>query len=105
MAYHKVGDFRRAIAQLETLWVHQPEFPGTRRGLAQAYFARGLTLLQAKQPSESLGFFRKSEALAQDADVLFAEGLAHLRLGDLAGAEAAFAGAVGLDPDPALGTR
>jgi tetratricopeptide (TPR) repeat protein len=105
VAYHKVGDYRRATEHLERLFERYPGYPGVGHGLSQAYFARGLTLLQAKMPVGALDFFRRSKELGKDAaNVHYAEGLAHLRLEDLAAAEAAFATAVGLEEDhvPAL---
>ena len=105
VAYHKVGDFRRATEHLEHLFQRYPGYPGVDHGLSQAYFARGLTLLQARKPAVALGFFLKSEELGKDAaNIHYAEGLAHLRLEDLAAAEVAFINAVGLDEDhvPAL---
>ncbi len=105
VAYHKVGDYRKATTHLKRLFERHPGYPGVSRGLSQAYFARGLTLLQAELPQEALAFFRKSSTLRQDAaNVYYAEGLAHLRLKDLAAAEAAFVAAVQLDEDhvPAL---
>ncbi len=105
VAYHKVGDYRKATDHLERLHERQPGYPGLGHGLAQSYFARGLTLLQAELPAEALDYFRKSGTLRQDAaNVHYAEGLAHLRLDDLVAAEKAFVAAVRLDKDhvPAL---
>ena len=105
VAYHKVGDYRRAIDHLQRLYKRSPGYPGLDHGLAQACFARGLTLLQAKLPADALVFLRRSEELRQDAaNVHYAEGLAHLGLEDLAAAETAFVAAIRLDEDhvPAL---
>lgn len=105
VAYHRVGDHRRAIDHLQLLFTRYPGYPGLSHGLAQACFARGLTLLTAELPDEALDFFIKSEELQQDAaNPYYAEGLAHLRLENLAAAETAFATAVRLDEDhvPAL---
>ena len=49
VAYHKVGDFRMAIRHLEILAAEPVRYPGVERALGQAYFSRGLTLLQAKR--------------------------------------------------------
>lgn len=104
VAYHRVGDYRRAVEQLESLRQRHHEFPGSGRALSQAYFARGLVLLDAQQIPEALEFFERSMALREHADVRYAAGLAHLKRQDPAAAEKAFARAVELEPDhvPAL---
>jgi tetratricopeptide (TPR) repeat protein len=105
VAYHKVDDYLKAIEHLEKLYERSPGFPGVRRGLSQAYFARGLVLLQAEMPDRALTLFGQSEELRDDAPNLFyAKGLAHLDLDDLGAAERAFARAVSLDEEhvPAL---
>lgn len=105
VAYHKVGDYRPAIRHLETLFDRAPGYPGVESGLAKAYFARALTLLQAELPAEALAFLQKSTVLRPtSANVHYAEGLAHLGLDSLAAAEQAFSTAVALDEDhvPAL---
>lgn len=104
VAYFKVQDYRRSIVHLETLMARRVDYPGVRLGLSQSYFARGLTLLQAKQPEAALPFFGQSLALRGAADVFYAQGIAHLQLEDLAAAEVAFAAAVQLEEDhvPAL---
>ena len=99
VAYHRVGDYRRAVEQLETLRRRHHEFPGSRRALSQAYFARGLVLFDAQQTVEALTFFGQSIELRDHADVQYAAGLAYMKLEDLAGAEVAFARAVDLEPD------
>lgn len=105
VAYHKVGDYRPAIRHLEQLYERSPGHPGVESGLAKAYFARGLTLLQAELPGEALTFLQKSAALrSSSANLNYALGLAHLDLGSLASAELAFVAAIALDEDhvPAL---
>ena len=105
VAYHRVGDHRLAIDHLQILYTRYPGYPGLEHSLAQALFARGLTMLTAELSDEALGLFIKSEELQQDmANPYYAEGLAHLRLENLPAAEVAFATAVGLDEDhvPAL---
>ena len=105
VAYHHVGDYRSSIAHLQTLLVEEPGYPGGRRALAQAYFGRGLLLLQAKQPEESLVFFQRAlERDAADDDFHFAAGIAHMRLGDMQLAERSFAAAIALNGEhvPAL---
>ena len=104
VAYHRVGDYRRAVEQLETLRARHFEFPGSDRALSQAYFARGLVLFDAKLPTEAITFFDKATALREHADVHYAAGLAHMRLADLPAAETAFARAIEMETDhvPAL---
>lgn len=105
VAYHKVGDYRRALEHLEKLHGKYPGFPGVSHALSQAYFARGLTLLQAKLATDALVMFGKSAQLRDDTpSVHYARGLAHLRLEELDAAEQAFLAAVELDEDhvPAL---
>ena len=98
VAYHKVGDYRKAISHLQRLIKRYPGYPGVRHGLAQSYFARGLTLLQAELADEALGFFEKSQELQEEAaNIHYAKGLAHLHLGDLPAAESDFSSAVRLD--------
>ncbi len=98
VAYHKVGDFRMAIRHLEILAAEPVRYPGVERALGQAYFSRGLTLLQAKRADGALGLFNKAlEYSGDDEDLHFAAGIAHLRLDDLDNAEVAFATAVELD--------
>ena len=80
-----------------TWWRGRPTIPGPSQAVAQSYFARGLTLLQARQPGRAIGFFHRSFALREHADVVYAEGVAHLRLEDLDAAGQAFAAAVRLD--------
>ncbi len=100
VAYHKVGDFRRATDHLSLLFRRYPGYPGLGHALSQAYFARGLTLLQAELPAEALDFLLKSKELQRDAaDVHYAEGLAQLRLQNLPAAEAAFTEAIALDEE------
>ena len=105
VAYHQVGDFTRSIAHLRTLLTEQPAYPGGRQALAQAYFSRGLNLLQAKKPQASLEFFRRAlENDRDDDDFHFAAGIAHMRLGDMSQAELAFSAAIELNEEhvPAL---
>ena len=97
VAYHRVQDYRRSISHLEILVDRRADHPGARRALSQSYFARGLTLLEAGHPRQAIAFFHRSFALREHADVIYAEGVAHLRLEDLAAARKAFAAAVGLD--------
>ena len=99
VAYYRVQDYRRSIAHLEDLVERQADHPGALQALAQSYFARGLTLLQARQPQPAIGFFHRSFALREHADVVYAEGVAHLRLEDLDAAGQAFAAAVRLDSE------
>ncbi len=104
IAYHKVGDYRRAIEQLEILRERYFEFPGSDRALSQAYFARGLVLFDATLLSQALTFFEKSVALRRHADVHYAMGLVYLKQEDLSSAEEAFSLAVEMESDhvPAL---
>ncbi|HJN28823.1 MAG TPA: tetratricopeptide repeat protein [Candidatus Latescibacteria bacterium] len=104
VAYHRVGDYRRAVAQLEILRERHFEFPGSARALSQAYFARGLVLFDAELIKQALTFFDKSSDLREHADVRYAMGLAHLKQEDLVAAEYSFARAIELEPDhvPAL---
>lgn len=105
VAYHRSGDFSRALSHLEELRRRDPSYPEVDRALAQAYFGRGLGLLQAGQARDAAGFFNRAlECEQNDADLHFATGLAHLKLEEMAEAEAAFATAVDLNEDhvPAL---
>ena len=98
VAYHKVGDFRMAISHLERLMKEPVQYPGSEKALSQAYFSRGLTLLQAKQPQEAIGVFTRAlDYYIDDGDVHFAIGIAHLKLEHLRDAELAFASAVELN--------
>lgn len=105
VAYHRAGDFPRAIDHLERLLTRESSYPGARQAMAQACFARGLALLQAKRPDAALASFSRALVYDDSDDGLhFAMGLAHLKLDQLPEAEAAFAAAVDLNPEhvPAL---
>jgi tetratricopeptide (TPR) repeat protein len=82
----------------------QPGYPGGHHALAQAHFSRGLILLNAKQPRESLEFFELALEGGTDDDFFFAMGIAHLKLGEMQQAEGAFSSAVKLNEEhvPAL---
>lgn len=98
VAYHKIGDTRMAITHLERMMEEPVKYPGSEKALGQAYFTRGLTLLQAKKPEEALVTFAKAFQYAtDDEDLYFAIGISHLKLEQLANAEQAFASAVELD--------
>ena len=97
VAYYRVQDHRRSIGHLESLLERQEDHAAGRQALSQSCFARGLTLLEAGQPGPAIDLFRRSFALREHADVIYAEGVAHLRLEDLAAAGRAFAEAVRLD--------
>ena len=105
VAYHRSGDFGAAIQHLDRLLEVEAAYPGGRRAMAQACFARGLVLLQAQQPDAAAALFSRAlEYDDGDADLHFAAGLAQLKLGHLPQAETAFAAAVSLNPEhvPAL---
>lgn len=105
VAYHRAGDFGRAIQHLESLLESGASYPGARAAMAQACFGRGLVLLQAQQPDAALAFYSRAlEYDSSDDDLHFAAGLVHLKLAHPTQAEAAFAAAVDLNPDhvPAL---
>ena len=99
VAYYRVQDYRRSISHLERLLEREQGHAAARQALSQSCFARGLVLLQARQPQPALEFFTRSFALREDADVVYAQGVAHLRLEDLASAGKAFAAAVRLDSE------
>ncbi len=104
VAYHQVGDFEKAIEHLRSLLAEQPGYPGGRHALAQAHFSRGLILLGAKMPEESLEFFENALEGGRDDDFFFAKGIAHLRMGEMQQAERAFSSAIELNEEhlPAL---
>ena len=105
VAYHKIGDYAMAIEHLGVVLEQNPTYPGGRRGLAQARFSRGLILLTAKKTEGALAQFDAAVKLApDDADIYYAQGIAHMRLDQLEPAERAFTTAVGLEEDhvPAL---
>jgi len=104
VAFHRVGDYRRAVEQLEALRARYVEFPGSDRALSQAYFSRGLVLFDAQLVSDAITFFDKATALHEHADMHYAAGLAHMKLEDLPAAETAFARAIEMETDhvPAL---
>ena len=105
VAYHKVGDFKKSIEHLETLLQVDFTYRGARRALARAYYSLGLVRLQAQQPELALAVLAKAVEYEQDNEsMFFAKGLAHLGLGQLAEAEAAFRQVIALAGDhiPAL---
>ena len=105
VAYHKIGDYARAIEHLGVVLEQKPTYPGGRRGLAQARFSRGLILLTGKKPQQALAQFDAAVKLVRDdADIYYAQGIAHMRLDQLEPAERAFTAAVELQEDhvPAL---
>ena len=104
VAYHQVGEFGNAIEHLHTLLAEQPGYPGGRNALSQVYFSRGLILLGANKPQQSLEFFERALEGGEDDDFYFAAGIAHLKMKDLEGAEHAFSSAIELNSEhvPAL---
>jgi tetratricopeptide (TPR) repeat protein len=104
VAYHQVDDFAKAIVHLLYLLSEQPGYPGGRHALAQAYFSRGLILLNAKKPQESLEFFENALKGGSDDDFFFATGIAYLKMGEMQQAERAFLAAIELNEEhvPAL---
>ena len=105
VAYHRSGDFARALAHLEELRERDQEYPELDKALAQASLGRGLGLLQAGRVREAADLFgRAVECDGSDPDLHFATGLAHLKLEEMPEAEAAFAAAVELNGEhvPAL---
>jgi len=105
VAYHRSGDFGKALYHLEELQKREPEYPELDRALAQAFLGRGLALLQAGQVREAAGLFGRAVVCdGSDPDLHFAGGLAHLKLEEMDAAESAFAAAVELDGEhvPAL---
>lgn len=104
VAYHQIGDFEKAIEHLRSLLAQQPGHPGGRHALGQAYFSRGLILLGAKKPEESLEFFENALEGRTDDDFFFAKGIAHLQMGEMSQAERAFSAAIELNEEhvPAL---
>ena len=105
VAYHKVGDFKKSIEHLETLLQVDFNYRGARRALARAYYSLGLVRLQAQQPELALAVLTKAVEYEQNNEsMFFAKGLAHLGLGKLVEAEAAFRQVIALSGDhiPAL---
>ena len=105
VAYHKGGNYNKAIEHLNILLSQNANYAGTQQALAQAYYSQGLIYLLAQKPQEALVVFAHSRQQGNnDENIAFATGLAHMYLENYTGAETEFKKAIELEPDhvPAL---
>jgi tetratricopeptide (TPR) repeat protein len=105
VAYHQAGRLDQARAAFAALLRADPHYPGARQALAQVHYSQGLRYLQDDQPQEALlSFGQARDQGAQGEELLFAEGLANMRLRRYSQAEGAFKALLALQADhvPAL---
>ena len=105
VAYHKGGNYLKAIQHLNTLLSQDANYAGAEEALSQAYYSQGLIYLLAQEPQKALNVLDQARQLGHDNEnVAFAAGLAHMYMEDYIGAETEFKKAVGIEPDhvPAL---
>lgn len=98
VAYYKTNAFDKAIAHLETLLRSDSTYAGAEQALARAYYRQGVVRLRGRRHREAIELLDKAlKYKAQDEEIFFAKGLAHLGREEYAAAESAFKEVVRLE--------